>query len=127
MPTLRLGSHDEIVIEERDPITDESREVFDRFEFALSALEIVRPPRMTVAVCRGRSRLRVEAGRAWGKGEGARWALVSIPPRASREAIALALASLVGPDARPYVLDVLLAETRAASDPGTHEMRRRRP
>lgn len=99
--------------EERARAGDESREEFDRVEFTLNALELVRPPAIIVAVCQGQSRLRVEAGRAWGRGQGARWALVSVPPMASREAIVLALAEL-GP-ARPYALDVLLAEARAAT------------
>jgi hypothetical protein len=71
---------------------------------------------MTVAVCSGRTRLRVESGRAWGRGEGARWALVSVPPRASREAIALAIAGLRPPvdeDTSRYVLDVLLSRARS--------------
>lgn len=89
--------------------TEESREEFDRAEFAMSVLEVLRPPQLTVAVCRGRSQIRVQAGRAWGRGEGARWALVAIPPRASRESIVLALAEL-GATPRAYALDVLVSK-----------------
>jgi hypothetical protein len=101
-----------VEVEEREESFEVSRESFDRMEFALRALSLVRPARMTVALCASRSHLRVEAGRAWGKGEGARWALVCIPPSASREAIVAALAALGGEPAagagRPYALDVLL-------------------
>jgi hypothetical protein len=101
------------VLEEREEQTEESFEDFDRIEFAMSALDLVRPQKLTVALCRGRSRLRVESGRAWGRGEGERWALLSIPPTASRRSIVLALAEVAGvngQDDLPYVLDVLLAK-----------------
>ncbi len=112
MPTRPFSSfHDEA--RDRADIAEESRDEFDRIAFAMSALDHVLPRRMTVAVCRGRSRLRVESGRAWGRGEGARWAMVSIPPRASRKAIVLALMGLRGapeePGPSPYILDVLLS------------------
>ena len=55
-----------------------------------------------------------DEGRMWGKAEGERWAMVSVPPTASRRAIALAVAGLAaGPGGRtatPYLLDVLLAD-----------------
>jgi hypothetical protein len=99
-------------VEEREESFEVSRESFDRMEFALRALSVVRPAGMTVALCASRSHLRVEAGRAWGRGEGQRWALVCIPPSASRESIVAALAALggeTGPGAgQPYALDVLL-------------------
>jgi hypothetical protein len=87
-----------------------STECFDRVAFAQRALDVVRPARMTIAVCEGVYRIRVAAGRAWGKGEGERWAIVSVPPTASRRAIVLALTELAGRPGDPYVLDVLLAE-----------------
>lgn len=85
-----------------------SDEAFDRAAFARRALDIIRPPRTTVAICEGASRMRVESGRAWGAGPCRRWAMLAIPPRASRRAIALAVAELaqVPP---PYALDVLFA------------------
>ena len=89
-----------------------STERFDRVAFAQRALDLVRPKRMTVAVCHGATRLRVEAGRLWGKGEGERWAMVCVPSTASRRAIALAVVALAGSSADPYVLDVLLGEDR---------------
>ncbi len=86
-----------------------SLESFDRLAFVQRALDLLRPPKTKIVICTGR-KLRVESGRAWGQGEGQRWALVSVPKRASKRALALALADLVGPDARPYALDVLFQE-----------------
>ncbi len=103
-----------VFIEEQEEHDDDSYEEFDRMAFAMSALDLVRPKGMTVAVCRGISRVRVEAGRAWGRGPDATWALVSIPPTASRRAIALALTRLTKAGAgatQPYALDVLFAES----------------
>jgi hypothetical protein len=94
---------------ERDPAVDEtSDERFDRAEFARRALELVNPPRTTVAVCEGASRMRVESGRLWGRGRDERWAMLAVPPHASRRAIALAVAELARAP-RPWVLDVLLS------------------
>jgi hypothetical protein len=99
------------VAPERDRAVDETTdERFDRAAFARHALEVVQPPRTTVAVCEGAARMRVESGRLWGRGADARWALLAIPPHASRRAIALAVVELArAAGARPYVLDVLLA------------------
>ena len=103
---------------DRDRAVDEtSDERFDRTEFARRALELVNPPRTTVAICGGAARMRIESGRIWGRAsqegraDGAlheRWAMLAIPPHASRRAIALAVAELARMP-RPYVLDVLLS------------------
>jgi hypothetical protein len=63
------------------------------------------PPRTTVAICSGRSKIRVEAGRLWGR-SGERWAMLVVPPDASRRAIALAVAEIAerGP---PWAFSVL--------------------
>ncbi len=96
-------------VPERDLAVDEtSDERFDRCEFARHALRLVNPPDTTVAICEGASRMRVESGRAWGRGRTARWAMLAIPSKASRRAIALAVAELARMP-RPYVLDVLLS------------------
>jgi hypothetical protein len=117
MPRLTLTRLDGMVDEERVLLPEESREHFDRVAFAQRALDLVPPPKTTVAVCEGVVRLRVEAGRLWGRGEGERWAIVSVPKTASKRAIALAVAQLSGArDALPYALDVLLAE--ASFSPG---------
>ena len=98
-----------VIAPEPERAVDEtSDESFDRTAFARDALELVRPPRTTVAICAGASRMRVESGRVWGKPGAERWAMLAIPPRASRRAIALAVAELARLP-RPYVLDVLLS------------------
>lgn len=85
-----------------------STDVFDRMSFARRALDLVKRPKTTIALCEGVFRVRVELGRQWGDPEGSEWAIVSVPPRASRRAIALAIAALADTSVRPYVLDVLL-------------------
>jgi hypothetical protein len=100
-------------IEEHDEASAEaSDEAFDRVAYAARALTLLRlPARTTVAILEGRSRVRVETGRVWGKND-TRWAMVSVPPTASRRAIALAIASVAGRSA-PWALDVLLAPEAA--------------
>jgi hypothetical protein len=106
---LREPDHSADIAPYRDREVDEtSDEGFDRAEFARQALDLVRPTRTTVAICSGASRLRVESGRAWGRGPGARWAVLAIPASASRRAIALAVAELAE-ETRPWLLDVLLS------------------
>ena len=89
-------------------LAEEDDEPFDRFAFAIAALDLLRPPRTRVALCTGSSRVRVESGRAWGRGNGARWALLSIPARASRRAIALAVAEIARGAGGPWAYEVLL-------------------
>ncbi len=103
MPKIEIGADVEQELAEED---DES---FDRMAFAAAALDLVRPPKTRVAICAGASRVRVESGRAWGRGEGARWAMLSIPARASRRAIALAVAELARGPSTPGARDVLLS------------------
>lgn len=88
---------------------------FDRLAFALRALKRLRPKRMKVALYEAVSQLRVESGRDFKRGEGATWAIVGIPPHASREHIAYALAELAGVASVPYAVQMLLRETRTAS------------
>jgi hypothetical protein len=90
-------------------------EEFDRIEFAMQALRRLRPRGLTVAVYRRNAELRVDCVRDLRRGEGARWAMVGIPPRASREQIAHALADLAGVADVPYTLDVLLRASRATA------------
>jgi len=103
MAKIEIGADVEYDLAEED---DES---FDRMAFAAAALDLVRPPRTRVALCAGASRVRVESGRMWGSGEGARWAMLSIPERASRRAIVLAVTQLSRGTSPPWALDVLLA------------------
>ncbi len=86
-----------------------SDEHFDRVNFALHALKIVRPKNMTVAVHEGTLSVRVNEGRDLAAGHGARWGILSISPSASRAEIAVAVASLAGRDRDPYVLDLILS------------------
>jgi hypothetical protein len=94
-------------VEYRDPSE------FDRIAFAMRALRRLRPKRMTVAVYSAVSALRVERGRDLRRGEGATVAIVGIPPHASREHIAYALAELAGIESVPYAVNMLLADDGA--------------
>jgi hypothetical protein len=114
MPTRDLTELADVAHERELAAIESSTERFDRLAFAERALSLVRPPRTTVALCEGRSRVKVEAGRAWGRARGERWAIVSVPPNASRRAIAVAVAGLAGKN-EPYVLDVLMSELTAAT------------
>jgi hypothetical protein len=96
-------------LEYRDP------EDFDRIAFAMRALKKLRPRRMTVAVYEAVSSLHVESGRDARRGEGATWAMVGIPPHASREHIAYALAELAGVESVPFAVQMLLAEGKSLS------------
>ena len=94
--------------------TELSDEPFDRGEFALRALGLVMPRRTTVAICEGATRMRVERGRKWGH-PGEAWAMLAIPRRASKRAIALAVAELSDMPAA-WALDVLLGFASEAQD-----------
>ncbi len=91
---------------------------FDRIAFAVRALRRLRTGRMKVAVYSAVSALRVESGRDHHRGEGARWAIVGIPPHASREHIAYALVELLGTASVPYAVQALLADERGPDRPG---------
>ena len=86
---------------------DESSEDFDRFAFAEKAIALVRPHDTMVLLGPTRGRIHVEIGRHWGRGN-TRWAVLLVPPRASRKAIAIAVASLARDPGQAYALDVLL-------------------
>jgi hypothetical protein len=98
----------EISGEVEKDLAEEDDESFDRIAFAAAALDLVRPPMTRVALCAGASRVRVASGRLWGRGDGARWAMLSIPERASRRAIVLAVTELARGTTAPWALDVLL-------------------
>jgi hypothetical protein len=107
------------VIEEKRLIArDRGGESFDRIAFALRALEILKPRGMTVAVFHGRFDLKIERGRDWGGGPNATWAMVRIPPDASREHIILALTELSGLPAAPWLLDTLLSNRALGASSG---------
>lgn len=106
---MRGTSGGDLVWEIEQGRLEASNEAFDRMSFARRALALIDPAFSKIALCEGIFRVRVETGRAWGDPRGGRWALVSVPPRASRKAIALAMAELADANVRPYVLDVLLS------------------
>jgi hypothetical protein len=109
MPTRSFSSFESATAEDREQVElEESDEAFDRMAFAQRALDLVRLRRTRVVLCEGHARVRVDHGRSWGKGAGARWAVLSVPRRASRRAIALAVAQLSEGPPGPWALDVLL-------------------
>ena len=101
--------------DEQRRLEHRDREDFDRIAFAVRALRALRPRRMKVAVYQAVSSLRVESGQDYRRGEGATWAIVGIPPHASREHIAYALAELAGVESVPYAVQTLLADLRKSS------------
>jgi hypothetical protein len=116
MPVREHELFADVIAGERELASVEtSNERFDRFAFAMQALDLVRPVNTRVAICEGRSRVRVESGRAWGCAAGERWAILSIPRKASRRAIALAVSELAS-DPPGYALDVLLGSRDEAAE-----------
>jgi hypothetical protein len=96
---------------ERDRVDYETSDAaFDRLAFAERALRVLGPLGLRVALCPARVRLTVETGRLGASAPGVRWALVAIPPMASRRAIAVALAAAAGERITPFALDALIAE-----------------
>ncbi len=109
MPRIHL---EEEQIEEIDDLAQRSTESFDRMAFAERAVALVRPPEVTVAICQGARRVRLFGGRQWGAPAGHRWAILSVPHDASRQAIAKAVLELGATGAKPWTLDVLVQESR---------------
>src|SRR5258708_38594078 len=105
---MRREQGGDLVWEIEQARLETSHEAFDRMSFARHALDLIAPDVARIALCEGIFRVRVEVGRAWGDPRGGRWAMISVPPRASRRAIALAMSELADANVRPYVLDVLL-------------------
>jgi hypothetical protein len=102
--------HDDhhLEVEARREIRRESSEVFDRIAFAMRALRLLRPD-MTVAVYPRARSLEVQRGRDLSRGEDAVWAMVGVPPDASREQIALTIAELDGARSQSLLVDLLVA------------------
>jgi hypothetical protein len=109
MPRLEIER-----LEQAEDLAESSTETFDRIAFAERAIELVRPPHTTVAICEGSRRVKVIAGKQWGKEPDARWAIVSVPRDASRRAIASAVLGLHDGSARAWALDVLMSAIGAA-------------
>ena len=108
MALLRPEHALDVVVDPALGAFEASDDVFDRTAFAMEALDLLRPCFTAVAVFEGR-RLHVASGRAWGMGAGARWAMIAVPPNASRRAIASAVAALTEAP-RPYAMAVLEAQ-----------------
>jgi hypothetical protein len=106
MPSVLKPDNILDITPERDQLAEASDDHFDRAAFALRALELLRPPRTTVAICEDATRMRIEFGPQWRR-RGEAWALLAIPRNASRRAIALAVAELSRAP-RAWALDVLL-------------------
>jgi hypothetical protein len=87
---------------------DESDEEFDRLAFARRAIELVDPSRTRVVLCQGARAVQLDVGRAWGRKPPGRWAVLWVPRRASRRAIALAALELAEGTSSPYALDTLI-------------------
>lgn len=111
---VTLQPHRMFVDEVRE-IDDGDPEEFDRVGFALEAVAALPPAKLTVAVYPRRAGLRIDAVRDLRRGQGARWVMFGVPPRASRAQIAHALAELAGVTNVPYALDVLLGAGRGAA------------
>lgn len=110
---MTLQPHRAFVDEVRD-IEPSDPEEFDRVGFALQAVSMLRA-RLTVAVYPRRAGLRIDAVRDLRGGEGARWVMLGVPPRASRAQIVHALAELAGVTNVPYALDVLIRAGRSVA------------
>jgi hypothetical protein len=112
MPKIELDPWaDERREREEDAILwQSSHEDFDRMAFAERIVALVRPRGTTVAICEGMRRVRLQAGRQWGGGPGARWAILSIPKTASRRAIATAVLGLHLGETKPFAFDVIASE-----------------
>jgi hypothetical protein len=99
--------------ERRELVYDHDPGEFDRVAFAMRALERLAPRRLTVAVYPSSVSLNVQRGRDLRR-EGSEWAIVGIPPHASRAYIAYALAELAGVESVPYAVQMMLADDRTA-------------
>ena len=102
MPT-RSNTH---TIEAERQFEARSSESFNRVAYAIKLLRLINPP-LSVAVYGSCRQLRVERGRALGA-ESA-WALLGVPPHATRASIARALVELSGLEREPFLLDLLCA------------------
>jgi hypothetical protein len=106
---VSAGVYRQVVVDAERRYDRRDPDTFDRIAFAMRALSVLRPSGMTVAVYSSVSSIRVERGRDLGAGDpSATWALVGIPPDASRETIAVTLAELTGFGRRPFVVELLL-------------------
>jgi hypothetical protein len=99
------------IVDEQHRFEARDSESFNRIEFALSVLDLLRP-NMDVTVYEGLQRLKIRRGRDWSSGPDATWALIGVPANASRYYIAFAISELVGKADQPFVV-ALAAQARS--------------
>lgn len=90
-----------------------SFEPFDRVSYTMSLLRLLKPP-MTVAVYSGGRHLHIERSRRRSSPEP--WAILGIPPRATRESIAAAVVELSELQDAPFLVDLLCSGPIACAD-----------
>ena len=95
----------------RFELADDER--FSRIAFAMRVLDLLEPKNMQITLYSALRHLNIRRGRDWSAGPEASWALIAIPPKASRYHIAFALAELTGKAHHPYVVDLVAAATGA--------------
>ena len=78
-----------------------SSEVFDRVEFAIRLIELLKP-KIDIAVYPRLRRLQTTRG-----GVAEPWAILGVPPHATRENIVRAVAELAGLEDQPFLVDLL--------------------
>ncbi len=91
-----------------------SSERFDRIAYTMSLLRLLKPP-MTVAVYSGSRYLQVERSRRSTASEP--WAMLGVPPHATRESIAAAIVELSGLQREPFLTDLLCTGNVATDRP----------
>ena len=103
----------EVSQEYRYQLVDEERrfewrdpEKFNRMAFALHVLDVLRPS-MNITLYPRSGSLRIRQGIDWKHGPTAVWAMIGIPPDASRRYIVHALAELTGASDVPFIVDLL--------------------
>jgi hypothetical protein len=107
------------IIDEERRFEWQSSDAFDRLAFAMRVLAILRP-RMTVAVYARQRHLKIESGRDLANDPNGMWAMVGIPPNASKEHIARALAELAGCANAPFIVDLIAHANSVAHVLSTH-------
>lgn len=85
------------------------RQDFDRLRYARRVLDALNPDRVSVLLVAGYKDIRVDRGHEWTRPAGYTWAMVSVPPDATREEIALAMMDLAGVTGGAFTLEALLA------------------
>jgi hypothetical protein len=83
-----------------------SSEPFDRIAYAMALVRLLKP-RMTVAVYSRSHYVHVERGRQLNAHEP--WAILGVPPHATRESIASAVVELSGLSRESFLVDLLCA------------------